>query len=79
MLVLDFGVGRTEVAEAMCSDTRVLRGVLEELVLELEGRGTRLVGLGFEEPVKDWVGGSTVGRAGSCLVDFVTYVFVHRS
>ena len=53
MLVRYLGVGRAVVAEAMCSDTRELIEVREGVALELDGRGNRFVGLGFDEPVYD--------------------------
>ena len=79
MLALAFGAGRTEVAETICSDIRVLSGSIAEVEVELEGRGNRFVGLGFEEPYEACTGGSIVGFAGSGFVDLVTYVFVHLS
>jgi hypothetical protein len=68
MLDLDWSGGRAVVAEAMCSDTRALRGDCIVEPIELGGRGNRFVGLVLDV-LDDACGGVPfTGLAGSGLV-----------
>ena len=69
MLALDLGVGRADVVEAMCSDTRELRGARIAEPVELDGLGNRFVTLVLGVDDEAWGGGvSLAALAGSGFV-----------